>query len=73
MICVEFSGNSDNITGFEVSGHGEYDDRPAGLSKEMLALFMQDMMNMAETLYVLLFQLLQLILQTQLNNSLKMI
>ena len=23
----------------------EYDDRPAGLSKEMLALFMQDMMN----------------------------
>ena len=25
MICVEFSGNSDNITGFEVSGHAGYD------------------------------------------------
>ena len=26
MICVEFSGNSDNITGFEVSGHAGYDE-----------------------------------------------
>ena len=26
MICVEFSGNSDNITGFEVSGHAVYDE-----------------------------------------------
>jgi ribosomal protein len=26
VICVEFSGNSDNITGFEVSGHAGYDE-----------------------------------------------
>ncbi len=26
MIRVEFSGNSDNITGFEVSGHAGYDE-----------------------------------------------
>lgn len=26
MICVEFFGNSDNITGFEVSGHAGYDE-----------------------------------------------
>lgn len=26
MICVEFSGNSDNITGFEVLGHAGYDE-----------------------------------------------
>lgn len=26
MICIEFSGNSDNITGFEVSGHAGYDE-----------------------------------------------
>lgn len=26
MICVEFSSNSDNITGFEVSGHAGYDE-----------------------------------------------
>ena len=26
MICVEFSGNSDSITGFEVSGHAGYDE-----------------------------------------------
>lgn len=26
MICVEFSGNLDNITGFEVSGHAGYDE-----------------------------------------------